>query len=324
MKKACVLRWGAWGDLIMCSPLFKLLKKDGYHVTAHITKRAKDVLKGNPYIDEFIVYVDDTVPFDKLGAYWDDLSKQYDRFINLSGSIEEGLLAAPWQDIYTWKKEERHKKLNVNYYDRTLELGGYPIKGRNGELYLTKDDEKIVRSRLKPYRDKFVILWSLSGSSYHKTYPFAEQVALRFLENHKDAQIICVGETLCYLLEWDHRRSFNASGAWSMRTTMALTKYVDLVIGPETGVMNAAGCFDTPKIVFLSHSSEENLTKYWKNCTALHGEAFCYPCHMLHYNRDSCPHDSITTAPLCMARIKPEDVYNAMEQVYQRKMRKAA
>ena len=37
------------------------------------------------------------------------------------------------------------------------------------------------------------------------------------------------------------------------------------VMHPETGVMNAAGYMDTPTIVWLSHSTPINLTKYWKN-----------------------------------------------------------
>jgi ADP-heptose:LPS heptosyltransferase len=46
---------------------------------------------------------------------------------------------------------------------------------------------------------------------------------------------------------------------------MALTKFVDLVISPDTGVLHASGCYDTPKIGLLGHTTIENITKYFKN-----------------------------------------------------------
>ena len=71
---------------------------------------------------------------------------------------------------------------------------------------------------------------------------------------------------------------------------MVMTKYADLVVGPETGILNAAGCFPTPKITLLSHSRHENLCKYWENdyCLAPEG-AFCHPCHVLHYTHAPSP-----------------------------------
>ena len=42
---------------------------------------------------------------------------------------------------------------------------------------------------------------------------------------------------------------------------MILTKLVDLVISPDTGVLHASGAFDTPKIGLLGHTTIENITK---------------------------------------------------------------
>lgn len=64
---------------------------------------------------------------------------------------------------------------------------------------------------------------------------------------------------------------------------MLMTKHVDLVIAPETGILNAAGCFDTPKIGLLTHSNKTNLTKYFKNDHSLQAHIDCSPCHRMIY-----------------------------------------
>jgi ADP-heptose:LPS heptosyltransferase len=115
---------------------------------------------------------------------------------------------------------------------------------------------------------------------------------------------------------------------------MGLTSVVDCVVGPESAVVNFASCFDTPKIVFLSHSSHENLTKYWKNVYPLEPEkelAPCYPCHQLHYNFNnvpSCPLIQIQDddgtiigeGPVCsMGAIREKTVLDTLETIYQNK-----
>jgi len=102
-----------------------------------------------------------------------------------------------------------------------------------------------MRSYRKKHKGKFLILWSLSGSSGHKTYPFTEFVAKGFLDKHPDAMILTVGETLCELLEWSHPQTKCYSGKWPIRKSLIMAKYADLIIAPETGIANAAGCFDS-------------------------------------------------------------------------------
>lgn len=104
-----------------------------------------------------------------------------------------------------------------------------------------------------------------------------------------------------------------------------MTKYVDLVVGCETGVLNAASCYDTDKIIMLSHSSDENLTKYWTNTTILTARnVACQPCHRLVKTIEACPHNSLLMSPVCMAEIKPLDIFNTIEEKYQTRLKEAA
>lgn len=319
-KEALVIRYGAFGDSVWVSPVVRELKQHGYYVVVNCKDNTAQILKNNPNIDEFIVHESShSIPYDELPNYWDEISKGFDKVINLTQSIEGVLVKCQGSDEYDWPHEKRHAECNVNFVDRTMECAGYPeIKGAKTELFFTDIEEQLAKTFMLARRDRFVLLWALSGSGFHKTYPWAEYVAAEFGATHKkDAQIITTGDESCRILEWQNPWTINKAGIWTLRQACIMTKYADLVVGPDTGLLNAAGCFDTPKIVMLSSASEENLTKYWENCTVLRAEdCECQPCHRLIYTNE-CPKGTIAgVAAKCAEHIKPEAVLEAIEKVY--------
>jgi ADP-heptose:LPS heptosyltransferase len=314
MKRVLVIRLGAYGDLVMITPLLKQLKVDGYHVTVNVKGYTRKVLEGNPNIDEFLIH-DDSIPNKDLGAHWEKLGKNYDKVINLSGSIEDGLIKI--SDGERLNEITRERLSSTNYYDETMLLGGYPdLAGKNGELFFTDKEERFAQNFRKKYSKCFLVLWSLSGSSTHKSYPYTEVVARKLLDVYDDIVFVTVGDIVCQLLEWEHKRTIQRAGKWTIKKSMIITKYADLVIGPQTCMLPAAACFDTPKIVFLSHSTHDNLCKYWTNHECLHSSVECYPCHQIHYTNDSCVLDSALGTPICMTKLSPWDVYCSIEKQY--------
>jgi hypothetical protein len=111
------------------------------------------------------------------------------------------------------------------------------------------------------------------------------------------------------------KRLIPTSNRLDIRTALALVSEADLIVGPETGIMNCAANIDKPKVVFLSHSTELNLTKYWKNTTVLKTNiAQCYPCHILHSKGfETCFRDNGTGAALCQATILPDITLRTIE-----------
>jgi len=317
-KKEClVIRYGAIGDAIWATPILRQLKKEGYYVVYNCTPYSAQVLRNNPNIDEFLIQEKEAIPNADLGPYWKTISKGFDRVINLSQSVERSLLKAEGTEEYKWTLAKRRKECNVNYQDRTMECAGYPnLKGQRGELYFTDTEESLAKVLRATVKDRFLVLWALSGSSFHKIYPWATYVCGEMNKNFNDICVITVGDYLCKIIEWQMTNTVNRSGVWTIRQSMAIAKYADLVIGPETGVLNAASCYDVPKIVFLSHSSEENLTKYWTNCTSLFSkECRCYPCHRLMYT-NCCPQGPKKVAAKCSETIDPQTVYDAIMKYY--------
>jgi ADP-heptose:LPS heptosyltransferase len=321
-KEALVIRCAALGDTIWITPVLSQLKKDGYHVVVLANEYGAQAIAENPNIDEFIIQNETTdVPYEDLDDYWQELGKDFERVINLHQSIEGRLIKVEGSAGADWPLEERHRQCNYNFQDRTMEIAGYPEKkGCLPELYFSDMEHNMAKICRRFWDGKFMILWSLSGSAFHKCYPWAEYVARTFCKRHEDTVVFTVGDDTCKMLEWEDPYTHNKAGIWTVRQAFIMSQYADLVIGPDTGLMNAASCFETPKIIFMSTNTVENLTKYWKNCASLapsFEDCDCYPCHKLMYSKD-CPRGTIGgLAPKCMEHIAPDRVLDAMEVAYQ-------
>lgn len=331
-RTACIARYGALGDMVLLTPLIQQLHEDGYEVTMNITPYAAPLLENNPYVSNIILQERDAIPNQDLGPYWDEWRKEYTKYINLSESIEGRLLKVENRKEFYTSKSWRHENCGrMNYQDWTMELGGYPKHlGKQGELFFNRDEKLQVQKFRQDLKGKFVILWGLNGSSHHKIYPLLQPVAHEFLGTHPDAVMVLLGGPEAQKYQFEHPQVIPTAGAWELRKTLAtIALGSDLVVGPESMVVNIASCYDVPKIVFLSHSSADNLTKYWKNCTALEPNletAPCYPCHQLHYSLESCPigiiadartGERIAEGPRCaMGAIEGPRVLDAMEAVY--------
>ena len=149
MKTACVVRLGAIGDHIIITPVLRLLKEQGYHVTMNTTENGKTILKYNPYIDEFLMH-DSSMPADEtITKHWDELAKNYDRFINFSESIEGTLSKVPGEPGFDLGMADRRKECDKNFYDHTLEWAGMEERGLNGELHFSQLEEKLCKDLKK-------------------------------------------------------------------------------------------------------------------------------------------------------------------------------
>ncbi len=318
-KEALVIRYGAYGDTVWLTPVLSKLKSDGYYVVMNTTSKGAEVLKHNPNVDEFIIHYEHRdIPYEELERYWHILGRDFEKVVNLTKSCEGHLIKVEGSREFNWTKERRHAECNYNFQDRQMELAGYPeAKGCLPELYFSDIEEALAQNFVNAHKDKFVIVWSLSGSGFHKTWPWSEYVAGELAQQFKDIEIITVGDEDCKIIEWQNPHTINKCGIYTIRQSFILTKYANLVIGADTGLMNAASCFDTPKIVFLSTNTEENLTKYWKNTTSLHNDdCECYPCHKLIYS-NSCPKGRFNAAPKCMEGIEPKTCLDEILKQYE-------
>lgn len=319
-KTCAVVRLGAFGDMIQASSIFPWLKAQGYHLTLYCSASGHDVVKHDPHVDRFILQGPGEVPPQFLTEFWDYAKQKYDRWINLSESVEGSLLPNSDRSSFHWPDEVRAKYLDRNYLEFTHELAQVPPPYQP-KFYSTPKEREKARWQAKQWGRRNV-LWSLSGSSVHKTWPHLDKVISLILLAYQDVHVVLVGDELSQLLEtgWESEpRVHCRSGKWSIRESMAFAEASDLIIGTETGLLNAAGSMEVPKIVTLSHSSKEMLTKHWHNVIALEQPrgVGCHkqPCRQLHSDWTHCNKHEETGTAMCQFHIGPEQMWEAIKAV---------
>ena len=120
-KNVLVLRYGAYGDHVVASSVLPYLKKDGYKITYNCTEWGYEVLKCNPYIDDFWVQITDQVAIKDLDDHWDKIKVGFDKVVQLNQSIEVECVSIQGRDVIAqddkWgiHRELRRKKYNINF-----------------------------------------------------------------------------------------------------------------------------------------------------------------------------------------------------------------
>ena len=291
--KTCgVVRYGAWGDSLQASSVFPGLKKQGYHMTLYATPRSFEVLEHDPNIDAVILQDPDQVPNVALGSFWQSEQKKYDKWVNLSESVEGTWLALADRMNSKWPQSVKDKYLNANYLQFQHELAEIPYNKPAIKFFPTQEEKNWALEQRIEMKAGPLILWALNGSSVHKVWPHIDQIFARMMIAYPECKIVTVGDEKSRMLDepWKNEpRILRKAGEWTIRQTLAFALVSDLIVGPETGVLSGMAMEPMPKIVFLSHSSHENLTRDWANTFALFStKTKCYPCHRMHYTWEHC------------------------------------
>lgn len=332
-KKRClVIRYGAIGDQIIAASILPGLKEQGFHVAYNTTPESAEVLKHDPYIDEFLLQDKDQVPNPQLGPYWEQLAQRYDKVINLCESVEGAILTMPGRMPHYYPHAVRDEIFGkINYLERTHDIAEVPhdfapfFYPSPSENEWADVGEKIIRDKKVP-----LLVWAINGSSPHKTYPYTDTVVSWLIKRTpvevflytggdpvskelQDGIVKCLTEDGV-----DMARVHAIGGRWNVRQSLTFVKRADVVVGPETGVLNAVCMDDMAKIIYLSHSSHANLTKHWRNTIILEPDREvcpCFPCHRLHFDWKNCHQDEKTRAALCAASVTPERLFKEIVRV---------
>ena len=294
-KTCAIVRYGGLGDALQMSSVLPGLKAQGYHITLYATERAWEVVKEDPNLDAVYLQDTDQVPNSHLGDFWEHEKKKYDKWINLSESVEATWLATKDKGpFHAWPTSVRKKYLSkTNYVEFQHDVAEVVYDGPLQKFYPTLEEKNWAFEQKRKMGGDPLILWVTNGTSQHKVWPHMDPIIARLLLTWPDIKIVMTGDQKAYLMyqPWEkEKRIVWAGGAvWGIRQSLAFAEQCDLVIGPETGVMSSVAMSKMPKIVFLSHSSHENLTRDWKNTFSLFStKTKCYPCNQLHYDWKYC------------------------------------
>lgn len=277
----------ALGDACFVSFIPKLIAKQGHTVDVMCEPKVRPVFQNNPYIREFI----DIPKGDKADEEFNTTKESYDHVYHAHGHVEVGLMYrsdARWGSIPT-AHERRKRAVGKSFQQAILKGIGLKHKARLPEFYFDKGEEKGMkeaRQRLDADGKKLV-LWQWNGSTQSKVLVHGPEYLKWTMEKFPNSihYVYCQYWDLRAQIPKD-RRVLDAMDNTSIRNSIRLAKIADLVIGPESFLPCAAGAFDTPKIIFFSHSAPENWAGLYKNCYPIlpNKEVTCSPCYMLQIN----------------------------------------
>lgn len=300
-SKTCgFVRYGAYGDLMQASSVIAALKAEGYYITLYTAAPGVEAIEHDPNVDEFYIQGRGQVPDAALGSFWEYHRKKYDKWVNLSESVEGGLLTMTQRPFDTYDPAVRHALCDVNYLERQHLIAGVQNYAPAVKFYPTASEIEWAKTERKAYKE-IVVVWSLAGSSVHKTWPWMDNVISGLLLDFPEVEVILVGGPDGVILSqgWEKTpRVHCRANKWTIREVLTFCCHgADVVIGPETGVLNAVSHEPMPKVVFLSHSTVENLTRDWVNTHSLisvgtvckgRGNDEAPACHRLHHGWDRC------------------------------------
>ncbi len=320
-KTCAVVRYGAIGDLIQVSSVVAGLKKQGYHITLYSSPPGNAVISHDPNVDEFYLQDKDQVPNHMLGDYWAYHRKKYDKWVQLSESVEGSMLALPGRAMHEWPPALRHSMLNRNYLEVQHDIAGIPYE-HNMRFYPTEEELRWARKE-RQRMGKFVIAWPVNGSSVHKYWGGLDHAIAAIMLDFPTVEIVTLGGLESQILEqgWEKEpRVHRRCGKWEVRESLTFMQLCDMAVGPETGLMNAVSMTSFPKVVFLSHSTDENLTRDWTNTHVLTSENTTCPgrgnneapaCHQLHYGWQHCKRTESGIAQ-CQTDITVDQAYRVI------------
>ena len=332
-KTAAVIRYGAYGDLMRASAVCAGLKKQGYWVVMHCSYPSAEILEQDPNINEFVYTDRDQVRNSDLGDYWNYQKTLYDKWVNLC-EAEEGILLEMTGPMNRpgpqWGPKLREKFKSYNYLQFQEEIAEVPHAPENIKFFPTLEEKQWARKERDKIKYKKVILWQFEGSSVNKVWSGEieggfDQALARIMLAFDDVAVVITGGKMPSFKfdQWENEPRFiNKRGEWTMRQTLSFLNEVDMVIGPETGTVNAACNLPIPKVVFLSHSVVENLTRDWVNTTSLiapnvkckgRGNNEAMSCHQIHYGWDSCTQNEKTGTAECQANITIDMWWDAVD-----------
>lgn len=313
-KIVALMKLGAHGDALWASSVLPGLKEQGYYTIMYTQETGEEVLRHDPHIDRLIKF-ESRVPMNELGDLFLWMEKKYKQCRILVECVEGTLLPSPQKIQYWFPLEMRHRLMNHNYVEFHHMRAQVPLAPR--VKFYPNEDEKRWANKLRSEMKERVVVLVPNGSSLSKSWPYSGQFARRLLER-KDVTLVVLGDErgMDFNDLEDHKRFLKVGMGWNIRQAMTFAQLADVVVGQETGILNSVSHEpDVHKVVLMSHSSVENLTRDWPNVTTFREFPACAGksgCHRLHYDWQGCNQEPITKAALCQAMIKCDDVLAAV------------
>jgi heptosyltransferase-2 len=337
-KRILIIRTDRIGDVVLSTPVFKAVR-DRYpnaHIAVMVRPYVKDIVEGNPYVDELIIY-------DKYGVHksvWGSFrfarnlkNKQFDLAIILHPTNRVNIISfiagIPKRVGYNKKcgffltdKLEHSKQLGekheADYSLDVLRVLGIQTSDKSLFMPLKQESEYYIEEIFKMNKlsagDRLVAFHP-GASCPSKRWPVERfaQVANLLIEKYSIKPIIVSSReeiNLANAVAKDIRSpTVNLAGKTSISQLASLLKRCKLFISNDSGPVHVCSAVGTPVIVIFGRNQAGLSPIRWgplgKNDRVVHKEVGCREC--LAHN--------CKKGFLCLKAVTPDDVIEEVDEL---------
>ena len=294
--KILVVRFSSIGDIVLTTPVVRVLKKELNAEVHFITKDIfKSVVSHNPYIDKI-----HTIKSSVKEIIEEIKEEKFDWIIDLHNNLRSAQLKSIMVKSKSYNKLNFRKFLltnfgmnilpkshTVNRYLDTISHLGAKNDGLGLDYFLSKEDEIEV-----PHSEKPFITFAIGGTHFTKILPTAKIISIC---NKQEKKVILIGGKEDFEKGEEVAEScknvINTCGKYTINQSAYIVKNSDLLITHDTGMMHIAAAFNM-KIYSVFGGTHHSLgfTPYLPNSGNKIIEVenlSCRPCHR--YGKSSCP-----------------------------------
>ena len=246
--KILVVRFSSIGDIVLTSPVVRLLKKQLNAEVHFITKHSfKSVVENNPNIDK-IYTIQDSVS----EVLAEIKSENYDWIIDLHNNLRSTQLKRIKVKSKSFKKLTFRKFLITTFGINTMPKShtadryldaishlGVINDGKGLDYFLSKEDEINLSNFEKQY-----ITFAIGGTHFTKILPIKKIISIC---NKQQKQVVLVGGKEDFERGEEIVKScnniINTCGKYSINQSAHIVKNSDLLITHDTGMMHIAAAF---------------------------------------------------------------------------------
>ncbi len=341
------MRYRFIGDTILTIPFLRNLRKAFPDATIDmmVAPYSYEVLFGNPYVDEFIIYDPATVHADSFGQHA-RLSekikfirklreKHYDKAYVLKRSFSSALISylIGARERIGFDTEHRgflltkrvpylHSRHEVENFLAVLEADGVRVTDKHLEAWIS-DEERQYASKfleshnLKP-EQRLIAIHPFSANQKRAWHESNFATVANQLQRKFGARVIVFGGKRDLPLVPYFQQEINPPpiivvGKTSLRQTMALLERCSLLICNDSGIMHLAAALNLPLVALFGPQSPVKFGPWGEKCHVIYKNFPCSPCKQKFF--EECE-PSKRLKPMCMEVITIDEVLNAIEKKF--------
>lgn len=328
-KRILIFNVNWLGDVLFSTAAIRNIRRnfpDGF-LACVIPSRCYPVLKGNPHLDEIIIFDEKDRHknlLEKLRFVKYLKEKKFDVVFLLHRSFSRALIcrlaAIPERIGYYTKKRgflltkkiaapEINSMHRIDYYLNIIDNAGLKAEDRYTEFFFSEEDAKMAGDFLNREsigKGDFLVAINPGANWYLKRWPkeYWAQLADSLISEW-GAKVIITGSPNDISLAEDIKglmkaKPIIAAGLFNLKQLAALCKRLDLFITADTGPLHIANSVGTKKIIALFGPTSPEITGPYpdKNVIILSKDVGCkIPCYVVDCRNNR-----------CMKAITPEDV----------------